>query len=297
MQINHPSTAPDYNAGELRTGKLITKVLAVGRERALNCYRFSLEITPEETWSTPSHRHNFDQIRLHLEGEYSFLKDQWVRGVKVGYYPESMYYGPQVRHHGDKTLNLQFGGASRNGFMTPRERRIGYDELMKRGWFEKGAYTWLDDRGKRHRREAYTAVWELMRGRRITYAKPRYDTLLHMDPEVYEWREDASQPGVAFKHLGSFTENNFTINFIRLDRGATVTIDQHTAPQVLYVITGAVTVAGKTHGPDTGFALDEHEGPVRFSALESTQLYFVRLPTFQGDQDIAFPLFKGSSAA
>src|SRR5262245_60307274 len=50
MQINHPSTAPDYNAGELRSGKLTTKVLAVGRERALNCYRFSLEITGEETW-------------------------------------------------------------------------------------------------------------------------------------------------------------------------------------------------------------------------------------------------------
>ena len=53
MQINHPSTAPDYNAGELRSGKLTTKVLAVGRERALNCYRFSLEITGEETWLHP----------------------------------------------------------------------------------------------------------------------------------------------------------------------------------------------------------------------------------------------------
>ena len=219
-----------------------------------------------------------------------------MQGLKVGYYPESMYYGPQVRRNGDKTLNLQFGGASRNGFMTPRERRIGYDELMKNGYFEKGAYTWIDKKGQRHRKEAYTAVWELMRGRKIVYAKPRYDTLLHMDPESYEWVQDKANSGVAYKHLGSFTENNFTIEFIRLDRGATVTIGKHTAPQVLFVITGSVAVDGHTHGPETGFALDENEGPVKFKGVEQTDLYYVKLPTFQGDRDIAFPEFQSKAA-
>lgn len=296
MQINHPSTAPDYDAGELRSGKLVSKVLAVGRERALNCYRFSLEITGEETWVTPCHRHNFDQLRLHLAGEYSFAKDKWVRGYMVGYYPESIHYGPQVRRNRDVTLNLQFGGASRNGFMTPRERRIGYDELMKNGFFEKGAYTWFDANGKRHRKEAYEAVWELMRGQKITYAKPRYDTLIHMDPNGYEWMQDQANPGVAHRRLGSFTENNLTVGFIRLDPGATVSINQHTAPQLLFVVTGSVMVDGRTYGPETGFALDENEGPVQFKGVEQTELYFAQLPTFQGEQDIAFAPFHSKAA-
>ena len=296
MQINHPSTAPDYDAGELRSGKLVSKVLAVGREGALNCYRFSLEIAGEETWVTPCHRHNFDQLRLHLEGEYSFAKDKWVKGLKVGYYPESMHYGPQVRRNNDKTLNLQFGGASRDGFMTPRERRIGYDELMKNGHFEKGSYTWFDAKGKRHRKEAYEAVWELMRGRKIVYAKPRYDTLIHMDPDSYEWVKDEANSGVAYKRLGSFTENCVSVGFIRLDRGATVSIGKHTAPQLLFVVTGSVSVDVHTHGPETGFALDEKEGPAQFKGVDEAQLYFAQLPTFQGDQNVAFPSFQSKAA-
>ncbi len=296
MQINHPSTAPDYDAGELRSGKLISKVLAVGKEGALNCYRMSLELAGAETWVTPRHRHNFDQLRLHLDGEYSFAKEQWVKGLMVGYYPESMHYGPQVRRNSDKTLNIQFGGASRNGFMTPRERRVGYDELMKKGHFEKGAFTWTDEKGQRHNQDAYEAVWEVMRGRDIGYAKPRYDALIHMDPSSYEWVDDVESPGISHKRFGTFTENKFTVGFVRVNPGATFKVGKHTAPQILFVISGSVSVNGKTHGPETGFALDENEGPVEFKGVEPAELYFVQLPTFQGEQNVAFKPFSSKAA-
>ena len=239
MQINHPSTAPDYNAGELRTGTLETKVLAIGKEGALDCYRIGLETAREEGgWQTPRHRHNADQIRFQLEGNWTYGKDQVLKPGMVAYFPESVHYGPQDRMQGSKTLLCQFGGASRNGFMTPRERRKGYDDLIAKGAFEKGTFTWFDETGKRHRKAAYEAVWEHMFGRKIVYDPPRYEQVMIMFPQHFRYLKDPAQPGVANKWIGCFTENNVRIGFIRVDAGASLTIGMHTAQQVFFLWQG-----------------------------------------------------------
>jgi hypothetical protein len=296
MQINHSSTAPDYNAGELRTGKLETKVLAVGKEGALDCYRMSLETAREEGgWLTPRHRHNVDQIRFQIEGEWVFGKGQLLRPGMVSYFPESIHYGPQDRQQGSKTLLCQFGGASRNGFMTPRERRKGYDDLIQKGRFENGAYTWIDEKGQKHNQEAYEAVWEHMHGRKIAYAPPRYDSVVNMYPESYVYVADPEQPGVAFKWVGCFTENLVRIGFIRVEPGATLTIGLHTAPQVFYLWKGAISHNGKVYGPETGFAVEAKEGPIELTGLEQTELYTIQLPTF--GEIASDSLAKGTSKA
>ena len=281
MQVHHSSTAPDYNAGELRSGTLETKVLAVGKEGALDCYRMSLECARVEGgWQTPRHRHNVDQIRFQIEGNWSFGKDQVLVPGMVSYFPESIHYGPQDRMHGSKTLLCQFGGASRNGFMTPRQRRKGYDDLIKKGRFENGAYTWFDEKGGKHNQDAYEAVWEHMHGRKMVYDPPRYESGVNMRPENFAYIPAPNEPGVAYKWIGCFTENNVRVGFIRVDAGATLNVGTHNAPQVYYLWKGKISHGGKIHLPETGFGLEAKEGPIGLKAVEQCEIYTIQLPTF-----------------
>lgn len=286
MQISHPSSAPDYykdlKAGVLRTGTLDTKVLAVGKEGALDNYRMSIEASGQDEWKTPRHRHNFDQIRLQLEGEWSLTEDIMMLPGMVYYFPESVHYGPQLGKFGSKTLNIQFGGASRNGFNGPKARREGYEAMIKRGIFEKGSFTWIDEKGQRHRQDAAEATWEQIRGRKVSYSPPRYDCVAQMNPANYEWIKDTTQSGIARKLLGSFTENNMQVGFIRVDAGASLTIGKHTAAELFFVVNGSVSHGGNTHGVYTAIALEPGEGPIVIKAVEQAELYNVRLPTFNG---------------
>jgi hypothetical protein len=234
----------------------------------------------EGGWQTPRHRHNVDQIRFQLEGEWSFGKNQVLHPGMVSYFPESIHYGPQDRMHGSKTLLCQFGGASRNGFMTPRERRKGYDDLIKKGYFEKGAFTWLDEQGKRHRQDAYEAVWEHMRSRKMVYDPPRYESVINMHPENFSYVADPDQPGIANKWIGCFTENNVRVGFIRVDAGAALTVGMHTAPQVYFLWKGKISYNGKVHPPETGFGVEAKEGPIELKAVEQCEIYTIQLPTF-----------------
>jgi redox-sensitive bicupin YhaK (pirin superfamily) len=114
----------------------------------------------------------------------------------------------------------------------------------------------------------------------MVYSKPRYDTLINMDPSNYEWLPDASNPGVAYKRLGSFTERQFEVAFVRLDKGASLAVEPRKAPQVLFVTKGAVTCGGQKGSVETAFTLDPDEGPVKMEASEDSELYFLQLPMF-----------------
>jgi hypothetical protein len=301
MHVSHPSTAPDYygsgvggyNAGPLRSGSLETKVLAVGKEGELNCFRMSIEASggeAKEQWTTPRHRHNLDQIRLQVEGEWSLTEDIMMLPGMVYYFPESVHYGPQLGKHGSTTLNIQFGGASRNGYIHPHVRARGYHELVQKGYFEKGAYTWIDDKGQRHRKDAYEAIWEHIQGRKIEYAPPRYDCVVQMNPANYYWIKDPAQPGLARKSLGSFTENNMQVGFVRIDPGATLIVGLHTAPELLFIVKGAVLHGGQTYGLHTAFSLEPSEGPTAIEGVDYAELYNVRLPTFAAASELTdFP--------
>ena len=286
MQINSPATAPDYTAGNLREGTLDSKVLLRGREGSLNNYRLSFE-TAEESWSTPRHRHNFDQIRLPIKGvvEYGKALPTLPIGV-VAYFPESVHYGPQVRHDGSQTLTLQLGGASANGFMSPEERRRGFDDLLKKGTFEKGAYNWKDEKGQVHRQDSYEAVWEYIRKRKLEYAQPRYTTQVVMNPQHFDWQPDPAQRGVSRKWLGSFTERQLELCYVRVERGAKLRVEAHPAPQILFLVKGAVSSQGTAHGEHTAFGLEPGES-AELAGVEDNELLFIRFPVFVEEQRAA----------
>ena len=69
-------------------------------------------------WTTPRHRHNFDQIRYVMKGIYPYAKGKSMSEGTVAYFPESVHYGPQDRPEGLEMMVCQFGGASGSGFVS-----------------------------------------------------------------------------------------------------------------------------------------------------------------------------------
>ncbi len=44
---------------------------------------------------SPRHRHNFDQFRFQLDGEFDFDRNGKMKPGVLGYFPEGAFYGPQ----------------------------------------------------------------------------------------------------------------------------------------------------------------------------------------------------------
>ena len=70
------------------------------------------------------------------------LEEGWV-----GYFPESVHYGPQERAEGLRTMVLQSGGASGQGYLSVAQREATNAELAKTGEFKKGMYHYTDANG------------------------------------------------------------------------------------------------------------------------------------------------------
>lgn len=280
MQIMRAADAPRYGAGNLREGPDFSEVVLLhGRENALDNFRLYYSGGTNGEWKTPRHRHNFEQIRLPLAGEFEYAKDKRLPAGWVAYFPESVHYGPQIRLPGLSMITLQFGGASRSGYMSEAQRRRGYDELRAKGTFEKGAYTWIDENGRRHNQDAFEAIWEHLMGRKLDYPTPRYDSLIIMNPDAFGWMPERGTPGASRKWLGTFTERGVRTGFLRLDAGAAATIGSSTATEILFLVEGELTRDGTTYDRHTGFCADPGES-IRLVAAKPSTLFCIELPSF-----------------
>ena len=280
MQINTPEMAPLKNTGEIRTGTLKSKLLLSGKEGSLNNYRVTWE-TAKESWSTPAHRHNFDQIRVPIEGKVEYGKSVAAPLGTVAYFPESIHYGPQFRHDGSITLTIQVGGASGSGFMSSPERKRAFDEMSRKGEFKEGVYSYNDEHGKVHRKEAYEACWEFINQRELKYAPARYSGQVVMNPEHFEWIADSEQKGVCRKMLGIFTEKSLRVGYVQVSAGAKLTLENYKAPQICFVSKGTLTYKDHQLARNTAFGIDENEGPIELFASDDAEILHVQLPLFQ----------------
>lgn len=280
MQIMKAAEAPRYGAGNLREGADFSEVVLLhGRENALDNFRLYYSNATNGEWKTPRHRHNFEQIRLPLAGEFEYAKDKRLPAGWVAYFPESVHYGPQIRLPGLSMLTLQFGGASRSGYLSEAQRRRGYDELRAKGTFEKGAYSWIGENGRRHNQDAFEAIWEHMMGRKLDYPTPRYESLVIMNPAAYGWVPEPGAPGVSRKWLGSFTERCVRTGYLRLEAGATAKIGSRTATEILFLVDGEVGRSGAAYGRHTAFCTDPGES-IELTAARASDIFCIELPSF-----------------
>jgi hypothetical protein len=165
---------------------------------------------------------------------------------------------------------LQFGGASGSGYLSVAEREAANDALKQKGEFRNGVFTYYDDKGQRHNQDASEACFEYATGRKLTFAPPRYEDVIVMNPSAYAWINRGIS-GVRTKWLGSFTERNARIGFIRIDRGAVYAGGEHPSIEILFQTKGEVAVADEKFGPESAFEFSPEEGPIPVRALEASE--------------------------
>lgn len=279
MRISEAASSEGGRVGSMREGVLDQKFLLQTDENGPNDYLLNVGLTGTGGWGTPRHRHNFDQIRFVLKGKYPASPHKSMDEGSVAYFPESVHYGPQDRPEGLEMMVIQFGGASGSGFLSTPRREAANEALKKKGEFKDGVFTWFDEKGQKHNMDGSAACFEEATGKKLAFAPPRYDDIIVMDPESYVWIE-TDAPGVSAKVVGTFTERNVQMGFMKLEAGATYNTGTRSQIQVLFMSKGSITVAGKTYGDKTGIELLPSDEPVDIRANEECLFFSVLLPKF-----------------
>ncbi len=276
---------PNYHdkVGNLRTGTRNTSTLLLGKEGAPNNYKANFgggEDSGSGDWVAPRHRHTFEQVRHPLSGDYTIGTDQVLPAGWVAYFPESVYYGPQVKSGNLVMFSLQFGGTSGQGYWSMRQRKDAFQALAAKGTFNDGVYTWVDDKGVRHNQDSAEAVFEQALGRKTEYPPARYKDLVMMNPAAFNWRRDKDQTGVARKHLGTFTERLIKVALIQVEKGATLSFGEEPAPEVLFLKEGVMTHDNTSYDRHSAFSTETDDAPVALRAIEPCELLYIKTPTF-----------------
>jgi hypothetical protein len=279
MRVGEVQSSPVNRVGTMRDGVLEQKYLLQGEEDSPNNYLLNVGHTGGGGWTTPRHRHTFDQVRYVLKGSYPIAKGVVMNEGTIGYFPESVHYGPQERPEGLEMMVCQFGGASGQGFLSPQRREAANAVLARKGEFKNGIYTYTDENGVRHNMDGSEACYMEATGKKSVYSKPRYDGFMIMDPAAYEWVPGGT-PGVYTKWLGTFTERNTRLGLIRVDAGGTFSGGLQDSIELLFLSKGAVSLNGRDYGPRTAFEFRAHEGPLAIKAKETSEFLCIVLPRF-----------------
>ena len=279
MRVGRASDVDSELVGSMREGKLAQKHLLFGEDGSPNNYDLNTGLAGSGGWRTPRHRHNFDQFRYVIEGQLPYSEEKILKKGWVGYFPESVHYGPQDRAEGLRTLVLQLGGASGKGYLSVAQRESTNKMLEEKGRFEKGMYYWTDSEGKEQSMDGSDACFENAMGQKLSFAEPRYTDVIAMNPDAYEWQPEGSE-GTWVKWLGTFTERNTKVGFVKLDANAAYGAGQQSSIELLYVTKGSVAVGDTEYGPDTAFEFLAHEGPVALRATEDSELLAFVFPKF-----------------
>ncbi|MCW1918079.1 hypothetical protein NX862_04875 [Rhodobacter sp. KR11] len=278
MRISEAETSEQGQVGSMREGKLVQKFLLLGQDGSPNNYLLNVGLTGSGGWGTPRHRHNFDQIRYVLKGKYPVSPHKIMGEGSVAYFPESVHYGPQDRPEGLEMMVIQFGGASGSGFLSTPMREAANERLNAKGTFKDGIFTWIDDKGQKHNMDGSAACFEEAMGTKLTFAPARYDDVVVMEPAAYDWMPVSA--GVSEKPLGTFSERNIRIRMIKLEAGATMNTGARDQIEVLFMGTGAITVAGQSYGDKTAIELLPSDAPVDVTATAESVFFAVTLPKF-----------------
>lgn len=285
MRIVHDKDVPfEKTRSRHRDPTLEFKYLIHGTPGSPHNFEFTLAKSAGR-FRSPRHRHNFDQIRLCLEGTFGGGKDDTLHPGQVGYYGEGTYYS--IDSTDSVVLLLQFGGANGDGFTHYEELHKAYPEMAKLGEFRDGVF-FRHDRsnlppGVKANQDGYEALWQHIHGKPVTYPKPRYRAPVVMDPEAAKWLPDAAQPGVSRCTLGNFTERAITIAEVKVDKGAEWIEKAERAPMLLYVLAGEAAMGKEKLLKGTAIELQTGE-EVRATALAEMKVYAITLPYFSAEE-------------
>lgn len=268
------------NLASHRQGGMAHKVLFEGEEGSPDNFVWALADEGDDYYS-PRHRHAWDQVRLCLEGSIPISKDLRIDAGEVGYFPEGVPYGPQEGGPNRKTLVLQVGGASGQGYLSARQLREARTELAEEGVFEGGVFRRARGEGKANL-DAYEAIWRHVTGRSIDYPKPRFKTPLIMRPEAFAWRPEPGVPGVRRRRLASFPERGLELEFLALDPGARLRLDPISARRLMFVRSGAGLCDGHPYEGLTALRVEAQE-TAELVAQQPSDIFAITLTLVASD--------------
>jgi hypothetical protein len=275
MKIVHYSTAEsEVQKNGPRQGRFEFRRLLEGTVGSPDNFLFRITNLDSGFYS-PRHCHNFDQIRFILNGQTDFSKDGKLKTGMIGYFPEGTAYGPQTTTDEMLVMTLQFGGASGQGYLSADQIETAGAELKAAGGtFEKGMYVTIGSDGREHRKDAYQAMWEHLNSAPFRAPRRRYRQPIFIDPESFAWRPLAAEPGVAQRHLGSFSECETQLDLFRAEAGASLTLRPHS---IYFIVTGRAAISGETLERYSAAQTGWNENPI-LRAQEETQLLHIGLP-------------------
>ena len=227
-------------------------LLMGGEPDRLENYRYILG-RQEGDFQMPRHRHTFEQIRLPLVGDMNLGEQGILHEGEIGYFPEGLTYGPQDDPLGDPKqlqLVLQFGGASGLGMSAGRGRGPAADRPPE----------------QRHR--------EL---REIKFPRPRYNSVITMNPPRYSWLPVPGADGVERKFFGSFTERAFWIEHIKINAEAEWNSTSDAGRRLIVALSGEAIVDDTKIGRLAALQVEAGE-TLRVRASTEMVLHIVGLP-------------------
>ncbi|WP_421953722.1 hypothetical protein [Polaromonas sp.] len=197
---------------------------------------------------SPRHLHNFDQVRVQIQGEFDFATDGVMKPGAVAYFPEGTPYGPQTSQDETIQLVLQIGGPSGAGYMSEVQRVAAVDALAKVGRFSEGRYFAPGDTGSTGM-DSLQAAWEYAQGRKMVYPPQRFQKPVLMNPEALAWQ--AGCRGIERRQVWDFGGQTVAVAQYRLAAASTLELE---GPLSCFVEQGAGQVqAGGATGQHKTF--------------------------------------------
>ena len=275
MKVIDIKNVPLEERPHVREGVFRTRKILAGEPNTPGNFSLQLVAMPESYYS-PRHRHNFDQYRYQIEGEFDFSTDGRMGPGTIGYFPEGTFYGPQSSNSPSLTLVLQFGGASGSGYISEEQYQQTAGSLAKAGSFAKGVYTRLKEDGSKVNQDAFEAVWEEVNGRPLVYPGQRYSRPVFMQTDHFSWIPSSQHPGVSEKLLGVFSECGTRAAWYSLDAEARLQLPDNA---IYFIEAGTGKVGNEIYDRYTTIYLKPGE-TATISAQTSTLLLQLGLPGF-----------------
>lgn len=243
------------NAYKHRPSGIGFKYLSRGVEGTPENY--ALVLARQKDFYSPVHKHNFDQFRFAVEGEFSLKPDLVLKEGQLSYHPEGQYYGPQNDGPEHRVLLvLQMGGASGQGYMSFEALKKANKALSEGGkgefkggkYYPEGSEEGKSTGEKRGIVDGYQACWEWFNGKKLVYPKPRYHAPICMDPESAEWRPVKGGSNAFRKHLGTFSERETRAEILKIEKANSgkLLVGGNDAIHLIYVLEGQASAGNES---------------------------------------------------
>jgi hypothetical protein len=243
-------------------------------------------------YGTPRHRHVFDQVKFVMDGEWPTTKDITIHPGECSYFPEGVYYGPQMQKIDCTALVLQFQGPSGIPYLTHDELRAAQRKLESEGGvFKDGVYTMRTADGRTINKDSHKACWEEFTGQDEVFPEGRVSEPVLMRSQMCRWIPDRKLAGVEHKHLGTFAEMRTGMALLRVLAGSRLPAQHQEDAEIRYLIDGAVTydgkryVGGTTEDKGAYFYLPHETDVKEIVATEDATFFVISLPFVREMED------------